>query len=199
MLNFFKNLQCLQFFQKRNIPTFCHMVQENKHVLKMFANEFCANRPQMLRKILQKLKFVVTLIPSRPDFWGCHWLWSYWGCSRRYSSTTLALQLYRYWTKIRDSRGLHVSLAKVGGPQIRSANRKFADLNFCLDMRTFRKCSNLRICDLWAQVFFADLELQQIHNFSPFNTSLNCFRSNSRRLLEFLCLNYTYFTWGKRY
>jgi hypothetical protein len=38
-----------------------------------------------------------------------------------------------------------------GGSAIKfrkSQIRKLADLNSCLDLRTFRKCDNFRICDL---------------------------------------------------
>jgi hypothetical protein len=47
----------------------------------------------------------------------------------------------------------HLCVSKVGGPQRSSANRKsqirkFADLNNLLDLRTFRKCCTVRICDL---------------------------------------------------
>ncbi len=80
---------------------------------------------------------------------------------------------------------------------------QFADLNISLDMRTFRKCSNLRICgfaghkyfgdlricDLWTQLFFSDLKLPQIaqkHNFLLTNISLNCFNSNLKMTLEIL-------------
>ncbi len=44
----------------------------------------------------------------------------------------------------------------MSGPQISSANRKSpkrADLNNLLDLRTFRKCGTMRICDLRAQSF----------------------------------------------
>jgi hypothetical protein len=47
-----------------------------------------------------------------------------------------------------------------------SANkfRKSADLNILLDLRTFRKCGSLRICDLWTRSFvmFAYFKLQQV-------------------------------------
>ncbi len=53
---------------------------------------------------------------------------------------------------------------------------KFADLNFFLDLRTFRKCGNLRICNLWT-IYFCDLRIcdlrihffLQIHNSSHFS------------------------------
>ncbi len=44
----------------------------------------------------------------------------------------------------------------VGGPFRKSQIRKFADLNNLLDLRTFRKCGNLRICDFCQ---FCDLQI----------------------------------------
>ncbi len=48
--------------------------------------------------------------------------------------------------------------AKVGGPQISFANRntQFLRTSIFLDLRTFRQCGNLRICDLWDQIIFAN-------------------------------------------
>jgi hypothetical protein len=54
--------------------------------------------------------------------------------------------------------------AKVGGPQISSANLKSVNLRteIVLDLWTFRKCYNLRICDY--SIIYC--ENPQIHHFS---------------------------------
>jgi hypothetical protein len=61
--------------------------------------------------------------------------------------------------------------AKVGGPQISSASRKYAELNNWLDLRTFCKCGTLQNGDLRTQSFsilFADLKLPQVRKFILF-------------------------------
>ncbi len=75
----------------------------------------------------------------------------------------------------------------VGGLQISSANHKSTNLstNIFYDLWTFCKCDNLwicdlqtmffcylRICNLWAQLFSADLKFLQIHNFIPYKYKL---------------------------
>jgi hypothetical protein len=42
---------------------------------------------------------------------------------------------------------------KVGSPQKKSANRKLADVHNLLDLRIFRKCGTLQICNLQTQSF----------------------------------------------
>jgi hypothetical protein len=58
-------------------------------------------------------------------------------------------------------------------PQI--ANPQFADLNLFLDLRTFRKYSHLRICDLRTMYFwqFADLRFVDPIIFCGLKTSAN--------------------------
>ncbi len=66
------------------------------------------------------------------------------------------------------------------------ANPKICELNFFKDLRTFRKCGNLRICDLQtlyfcdllSHLFFAYFKLPQIHDFYPYKLSWKCSHSN---------------------
>jgi hypothetical protein len=57
---------------------------------------------------------------------------------------------------------VHILKSKMGGLQISSANRKFANLrnkNLCLDLQALCKCDNLRLGNLRTSYFlqFADL------------------------------------------
>jgi hypothetical protein len=63
----------------------------------------------------------------------------------------------------------------------KSQIRKFADKTF-LDLWTFRKCDNLRICDIASHLFFADLKTSA-NTFTKI--SLKCSRSNLRTTFVF--------------
>jgi hypothetical protein len=52
------------------------------------------------------------------------------------------------------------NLSKVGRPEISTSNPQICRLSNLLDLRTFRNCGNLQICDWQAQYYlrFTDLE-----------------------------------------
>jgi hypothetical protein len=72
------------------------------------------------------------------------------------SSVVSAVTSQLSMTRIRPFRKVFGALQTIKKPKGgRSANkfrksqiRKFAELNYFLDLRTFRECDSLRICDL---------------------------------------------------
>ncbi len=61
---------------------------------------------------------------------------------------------YRMWTplfqNVIKTKGLHCIKGRRSVIKFRPSKiRKFADFSFYSDLRTFRKCGSLRICDLW--------------------------------------------------
>jgi hypothetical protein len=73
----------------------------------------------------------------------------------------------------------------------KSQIRLFARFNFCLDLRTFRKCGNLRFFTLRTQLFLAGLTLPQISKYIIFLPTNICHSIIRSTYTVFRCLKYT--------